>query len=152
METRSIDSLTPEELLEIAESMGLENRFVLMKRGLYYRPNGHGYTDAIEAAWVLSSEEADKHVYPHDEPVTKHPAPLPAFGSDANAALTLADALARGGWKHAHYLTTTGIRFIFSRGYTNLNTFEKHESISDTFPLALSRAYLAVIRSTKNAQ
>lgn len=49
--------------------------WVLMKRGLYYRPKANGYTSNIEEAWRLTEAEADRHVYPHDEPVTKHRAP-----------------------------------------------------------------------------
>lgn len=60
-------------------------KFVLIKRGLYYRPDACGYTACIDQAWKISEEEADKHVYPHDEPVTKRRAPDTDFLNDLNA-------------------------------------------------------------------
>lgn len=54
---------------------GEPEEWVLMKRGLYYRPNAAGYTSNIEEAGVYTEEEAKKHVYPHDEPVTMHRKP-----------------------------------------------------------------------------
>lgn len=57
------------------------DRWVLMKRGLYYRPNAKGYTGNLAEAWIITEAEADKHVYPHDEPVTKHR--VADFQSDA---------------------------------------------------------------------
>lgn len=96
----SIDSLTPEEIrVMCAEKLGISNRWVLMKRGLYYRPEGHGYTGAIEEAWIINEEEANRHVYPHDEPVTKHPAPLPDYPGSADAALTLCTWMSTTGWR-----------------------------------------------------
>lgn len=144
---KPIDHLTPEELRVIAESLGIASRFVLMKRGLYYRPNGHGYTDRIEEAWILSGEEADKHVYPHDEPVTKHLAPLPAFATDANAALTLAHALAKDGWTRSGWRTADGPEnAVFGRGDKG---HAATASGPHAFELALCRAYLAVVRAGK---
>lgn len=68
------------------------HKWVLKKRGLYYRPNACGYTDNILEAWVVSESVADQHTYPHDEPVTKHRYEPPEFAraalrSDAGAAL-----------------------------------------------------------------
>lgn len=45
--------------------------YVLRKRGMFYRPNATGYTDRIEEAGRYTLEEAKRHEYPHDEPVTK---------------------------------------------------------------------------------
>ena len=71
--------------IAIAEYCGKGHRCVLMKRGLYYRHNANGYTDRIHEAWIVSEEEANRHVYPYDEPVTKHPAPTPDYLNDLNA-------------------------------------------------------------------
>lgn len=38
-----------------------ETDFVLMKRGLYYRPNGHGYTSALAEAGIFNRNQADAH-------------------------------------------------------------------------------------------
>ena len=76
-----------EKSRRIAKFCGKDNLFVLKKRGLYYRPDGCGYTDNISEAWQLKEEDADKHTYPYDEPVTKHPAPIPDYFSDFGAIL-----------------------------------------------------------------
>jgi len=90
--------LTQEEKQRrIAKDCSKDNLWVLVKRGLYYRPQGAGYTSNIQEAWVLSEEEAMKHVYPHDEPVTKRQAPLPDYFNDLdelnNAVMSNRDGL-----------------------------------------------------------
>lgn len=78
-------TLTEEEKrIKIAEFLGYDLH-VIMKRGLFYRENAHGYTDSIREAWKLPRAEAKLHEYPHDEPVTIRPAPLPDFFHDLNA-------------------------------------------------------------------
>lgn len=78
----------------IAELCGTADRWVLVKHGLYYRPQAHGYTGRIEEAWILSESEVDLHVYPHgDDPVTKHRAPLPNYPGDLNAMRQALSAL-----------------------------------------------------------
>lgn len=79
--------MTDQELnLKVAHECGTANRWLIMKHGLYYRPNAHGYTENIKEAWVVSEEEVNKHVYPHgDQPVTKHRAPVPDYCNDLNA-------------------------------------------------------------------
>jgi len=68
----------------IAMLCGRTDRWVLMKHGLYYRQEGHGYTAKIEEAWIVTEKEASEHVYPHDEPVTKHALPPPDYLNDYN--------------------------------------------------------------------
>jgi len=81
-----LDSLSPEQRrVMLAEAAAEKPMFYLMKRGYYYRPEGHGYTSSPSEAWRLSEAEADLLVYPYDEPVTKHPVPLPDFDTDLNA-------------------------------------------------------------------
>jgi hypothetical protein len=75
---------TEEQIQIIAEFHGTTNRFVIMRRGLYYRLNAGGYTSDIEKAWILPEEEARKYEYPHDDPITIHPAPLPDYEKDLN--------------------------------------------------------------------
>jgi hypothetical protein len=62
----------------IAVACGTHDRWVIMKRGLYYRPEAHGYTSNISEAWIVSEEIAEKQIthFPCDEPVTKLRAPL----------------------------------------------------------------------------
>lgn len=66
--------------------------YLIVKRGLYYRPNGCGYTGRESEAWQLPLDEAKKHEMYADMPganadelVTVRPAkPLP-FWTDLNA-------------------------------------------------------------------
>jgi hypothetical protein len=69
----------------IAEACGTDNRWTVMKRGLYYRPNAKGYTNRQEEAWIMTEAEADQETYPYDEPVTKHRLPVPPYCTDLNA-------------------------------------------------------------------
>lgn len=75
------------EVAALREALGDKgpDKWVLMKRGLYYRPNARGYTDNILEAWVVAEDVADQHTCPHDEPVTKHRYEPPEF---ARAALS----------------------------------------------------------------
>jgi hypothetical protein len=77
----------------VALVLGTADRWVLMKRGLYYRPNGKGYTADVSEAWVLTEKEADEHTYPHDEPVTKHPAPLRDYHGSLDACVEMERSL-----------------------------------------------------------
>lgn len=63
--------LTEEINREISAWCG-ESYFVgLMRRGFWYRPNGHGYTGIESEAWHLSPEEAKRHEnLRDDQPVT----------------------------------------------------------------------------------
>lgn len=74
-----------QQRIAIAEACGVANRWVIMKCGLYYRPDAKGYTSNLSEAWIVSEDVADAHVYPHDEPVTKHRAPIPDYCGDLNA-------------------------------------------------------------------
>ncbi len=74
---------------ELAKLDGKDNQWVIMKHGLYYRPNGHGYTNNLDEAWLVSEEIADKHTYPYDEPVTKHRAPYPDYLNSYDAIIPL---------------------------------------------------------------
>lgn len=65
-----------EKRIKIAEACNHLDRWVLVKSGYYYRPDAAGYTGNINEAWVVTEAIADKHVHPHDEPVTKRSAPL----------------------------------------------------------------------------
>ncbi len=69
----------------LAKHLRLDRQFVLMKRSYYYRVNAQGYTDQLSEAWKVSEAVAKEHVYPHDEPVTMRPAPLPDWAGDLNA-------------------------------------------------------------------
>jgi hypothetical protein len=70
----------------VAVACGTYDRWVIMKRGLYYRPGAMGYTSMIDEAWIVSEKEAVEHEYPHrEDPVTKERAPIPDYPNDLNA-------------------------------------------------------------------
>jgi hypothetical protein len=85
----SLDSMTDAQLSEVfaVEVANIPHLFTLMNRGLYYRVNAAGYTSRLEEAWKVTEDVADKHVYPHDEPVSKHRLPYPPFATSADAVL-----------------------------------------------------------------
>lgn len=87
MKTREeIEAMTDEERrIKTAELCGTMDRWVLRKRGLFYCPDAKGYTSDIRDAWILTEAEANKHVYPHDKPVTKHRAPMPDYLNSLDA-------------------------------------------------------------------
>lgn len=82
----------------IEEALSGGDRWVLVKRGLYYRPNAKGYTNHLSEAWIVTEAEADKHTYPHDEPVTKHRVPPRNFYHDLNACAEMETCVPRSQW------------------------------------------------------
>ena len=75
-----------EQRIAIARWHGTLDRWAIVKRGLYYRPGAHGYTNRLEEAWILPEVEADKHVYARgEEPVSKIQVPPPDYLADLNA-------------------------------------------------------------------
>lgn len=70
----------------IAEHIGADDRWLIVKRGYFYRPNGHGYTSCECNAWVLPLVEAKKHEYLiGEEKVTLRKASIPNYSRDLNA-------------------------------------------------------------------
>lgn len=86
--------MTNDEMnIAIAEACGKADQYHLMKQGYYYRPNAGGYTACRSEAWTVSKEVAQKHVYPHDIPVTMVPADAPDYCTDLNAMRDAVEAL-----------------------------------------------------------
>jgi len=70
--------------LKLAELLGTADKWYILKRGLYYRPGGSGYTGRHEEAWTVSKEEAVKHEYKCGDPiewVNIERAPIPRYAS-----------------------------------------------------------------------
>lgn len=149
--------MSPESIrIACAEAMGLGNRWVLMKRGFYYRPNAHGYTSALSEAWIVDEETANRHTYPHDEPVTKHPAPLPDI-MDANHTVTLIEHLAKEGWLCQTNHRQGEVECVFHRmGDGSVNNFasihesEEHGHSAPTFQEAVAGAFLKTLNKFTN--
>jgi hypothetical protein len=100
---------TPEQIIALAEWEGKYPLFVIMKHGLYYRPNAHGYTNDAADAWLVTKQVASEHEYLHDEPVTIHPAPLPRYPEDLNAIEPVFKELASEGWSVAMGMGENGV-------------------------------------------
>jgi hypothetical protein len=78
--------MTPEaQNNAIAKACGQDDRWYIRKRDMFYRPNGSGYTRNPQEAWIVTEAEADKHVYPYHEPVTKLKAPVLRYTECLNA-------------------------------------------------------------------
>jgi len=64
----------------IAELCGQGDLHFIIKRGVYYRENAHGYTTSQAEAWRLPYEEAKKHEYLRGEdPVALAKCPPPNY-------------------------------------------------------------------------
>lgn len=75
--------------------MGQAKMFGLKKRGYWYRPDAHGYTDRQSEAWRLSLEEAKKHEYKRGyEPVLVCELDTPRFSTDPAAAMRVLEKCA----------------------------------------------------------
>jgi Phage ABA sandwich domain len=72
----------------IAENvMGLPPEYVVMKRGLFYRPDDKGYTHKMSEAGRYTLEQAKEREYPHDDPVTYKPWECSNYTTDPAAAM-----------------------------------------------------------------
>lgn len=98
--------MTKEEMdRAIAEYVG-DDRWLIVKRGYFYRPNGHGYTSCVSEAWVLPLAEAKRHEYLiGEEPVTLRKAPIPAYSTDLNAMHEAEASLTTHNELHAYRMT-----------------------------------------------
>ncbi len=80
-ELRELDAWIDRELFDGGNLVGLK------KRGLWYRPDAKGYTDRSAEAGRYTREEAKKHEYPHDDPVTICELPIRPYTTDPAAAM-----------------------------------------------------------------
>jgi len=70
----------------IAEITGSDKLVGLKKRGLWWRPNAHGYTYNESEAWRITEEEAKKYARPNDvDAVTVERFKLIDYCNDENA-------------------------------------------------------------------
>jgi len=79
--------MTNEEINKaIAEHVGTADRWLIVKRGYFYRPEAKGYTSSESEAWKLPLVEAKRYEYLiGDEPVTLSRASIPNYAGDLNA-------------------------------------------------------------------
>lgn len=133
---KPIDSLTPEELrVECALGLGWKPEVRKMYAGTK-NVKGWGFNTHLS----LGSPHREFNTYWQL---------FPKWEEDANAALTLAHALAERGWASNHFATKDECEFEF---YRNGDSGISHEATAagpDAFALALCRAYLAVVRAGK---
>jgi hypothetical protein len=83
-----LDTWIAEHVTNIKQFVGVK------KRGYWYRPDAHGYTDREQEAWHLTREEAKKHEYPRQpstffvtDPVTICEFGIPLYTTDPAAAM-----------------------------------------------------------------
>jgi hypothetical protein len=83
--------MKPEDQIKaLAELDGCSDLWVVMKRGLYYRPQAKGYTHNISEAWVCQYSTAKAEEYLRgDEPVTIKPAPCKPYLTSYDAIIPL---------------------------------------------------------------
>ena len=79
--------MTNEEINRaVAEHVGTADRWLIVKRGYFYRPEAKGYTSSESEAWKLPLVEAKRYEYLiGDEPVTLSRASIPNYAGDLNA-------------------------------------------------------------------
>lgn len=78
----------------------VEPLYLIVKRGLYYRPGGGGYTNSVAEAWKLPLHEAKEYeMYvgrddiPECEKVTLELAPIPDFANSLDACRSFEETL-----------------------------------------------------------
>lgn len=71
--------------IAIAKFCGVENKYVLIKRGLYYRPDYKGYTNNIDEAGKYTKAEAEKDAQSNHGEVIVRKLPVTDYTSDLNA-------------------------------------------------------------------
>lgn len=124
---KPIDQLTLEELrVECAEAMGWRKEVfgTLVQDCRWYKPDG-----------------------------TKTAGDPPNYPADANAALTLAHALAEKGWRYHIFTIANGdTAAVFFKTEDSQWNQPATAAGPHAFAMALSRAYLAVVRARKEQQ
>lgn len=80
-ELRELDAWIAEHVMELPPA------FVVIKRGLYYRPDDKGYTIKMSEAGRYTLEQAKERECPYDEPVTYKPWECEHYTTDPAAAM-----------------------------------------------------------------
>jgi hypothetical protein len=129
----------------VAESVG-DDRWLIVKRGYFYRPNGHGYTSHVSEAWVLPLVDAKKHEYLiGEEPVTLRKAPIPDYCNSYDAIIPLVKAL--DGTLKMKFIRTLGLDVLkicpLAGDVWMAQEYDCHAMLTAT-PRQLCEAYLAV--------
>ena len=75
---------TEDQNSAIAKVCGLEDKYVLIKRGLYYRPDYKGYTNDINEDGRYTEKEAQEGAYLTAGEVTFEKLPIPDYVNDLN--------------------------------------------------------------------
>lgn len=114
-----LEAMTDDKLrVMLAELAGTADRWHLVKRGLFYRPDAHGYTQHSHEAWILTKEQAKTHEYKRGDAscdwITIVQAPLPNYPEDLNACHTVIESLSKQGPVEFQGSRYTNLRSVFA--------------------------------------
>ena len=97
---------TQETNAAIAKIIGEDDLYFIVKRGMFYRPDAHGYTWSKREAWRLPLAEAKKHEYPKGtDPVTLQKCPPRDF-CGSHDAMAVAKKWIKDEFRRRDYVET----------------------------------------------
>ena len=120
------------------------DQWVMMKRGLFYRPRSCGYTNRESEAGIYTEAEARSECDPRaDEPVTMRRKKTPSYSTDHNAAALVLDRT----WQMGVRVTLMPAESAWLVRWMLTSKPEvTHGTWGKTMPEAICRAALKAVR------
>lgn len=141
----------PELNATIAELLGESDHHYVMKRGMYYRPNAHGYTYEESQAWRLPLAEAQKHeqVGPYViDPVTIKKCPPRDFAGSLDVMATAEAQLYSDVW--TFYTHAVLCRTVWAKNPCNDDDEIRTALLSASAPIR-AQAFIDALKFCPNA-